>query len=131
MTVNCEKSDDDSSKESKNRRTLSESDVRHAESVSLKSENFKNPLDFKGKLEEFSQQKRSHSLPHRYKIPHLAIRSNVTPTRQKCVSPQEFRRGIQAMQSWFHNLNDTQRTLALQSITVRQISFFQEFYVRF
>ena len=34
------------------------------------------------------------------------------------VSPQEFRRGIQVMKSWFHNLNDNQRTLALQNIAV-------------
>ena len=46
------------------------------------------------------------------------ISGNATPTRQKSVSPQEFRRGIQVMKSWFHNLNDNQRTLALQNIAV-------------
>ena len=48
----------------------------------------------------------------------IVISGTATPTRQKSVSPQEFRRGIQAMQSWFHNLNDNQRTLALQNIAV-------------
>ena len=124
MTVYCDQNglnEDSSSKDSNNRRTLSESDVRRQESV--KNETF-NPPNPKQNLEDF-QQKRSHSLPHRYKIPHPNLtmmsgtRGNVTtPTRQKCVSPQEFRRGIQAMQSWFHNLNDNQRTLALQSIAV-------------
>ena len=136
MTVSCEETTEEISfptKESKNRRTLSESDVNrqknveksvHPPAASAPSRNpMSNNISSSRNVTEDFQQKRSHSLPHRYKIPHLAIRSNVTPTRQKCVSPQEFRRGIQAMQSWFHNLNDTQRTLALQSITVRQISF--------
>ena len=53
------------------------------------------------------------------------IAGNATPSKQKSVSPQEFRRGIQAMKSWFHNLNDNQRTLALQNIAVSVFLFYK------
>ena len=135
MTVHSEKSDS-ISKESTNRRAMSESDVRQDSSdhsvdnlSATRAKNANNVVNDANDFNhvEFQVQKRSHSLPHRYKIPHPNLsgmmsstnRGNVvTPTRQKCVSPQEFRRGVQAMQSWFHNLNDNQRTLALQSIAV-------------
>ena len=58
-----------------------------------------------------------------YKSRNLSLTPTASPTsrplRQPCYSPDEFHRGIQAMQSWFRNLDDSQRTLALQSITVR------------
>ena len=63
-----------------------------------------------------------------YKSRNLSLTPTASPTsrplRQPCYSPDEFHRGIQAMQSWFRNLDDSQRTLALQSITVRTTLFF-------
>ena len=82
---------------------------------------------------DFCSQKRSHSLPHRYKSRNLSLTPTSTPTshsrplRQPCYSPDEFHRGIQAMQSWFRNLDDNQRTLALQSITV---GFLKPLFIR-
>ena len=83
MTVSCEETAEISSptKESKNRRTLSESDVNRQNNVEEKSV-YPHPADAprspmsnisssrNSNLTEDFQQKRSHSLPHRYKIPH-------------------------------------------------------------
>ena len=95
MTVEAEK-------ENPNRRTLSESELN----VIPEEEPF--------------QPKRCHSLPHRYKpTSNLSYSPKTSPkTRPKCYTPEEFRRGIQALQSWFRNLDDNQRTLAFHSITV-------------
>ena len=96
MTVEAEKE--------KNRRTLSESELNV-----IPEEEFK--------------PKRCHSLPHRYKPNNLtfsspkASQSPKRPRRPKCYTPEEFRRGMLALQSWFRNLDDNQRTLALHSIT--------------
>ena len=85
MTVSCEETAEISSptKESKNRRTLSESDVNRQNNVEEKSVYPPHPAadaprspmsnissSRNSNLTEDFQQKRSHSLPHRYKIPH-------------------------------------------------------------
>ena len=69
------------------------------------------------------QPKRCHSLPHRYK-PQANLSWSPKPSspssrRPKSYTPDEFRRGMLALQSWFRNLDDNQRTLAIQSISVR------------
>ena len=84
MTVSCEETTEEISfptKESKNRRTLSESDVNRQKNVEKSvhppaaSAPSRNPMSntnissSRNVTEDF-QQKRSHSLPHRYKIPH-------------------------------------------------------------
>lgn len=99
----------------KNRRTLSESEL------------------YQDELYGPNSQKRSHSLPHRYKIPrnnfpNFSAQSSPN-IRRVCYSPDEFKRGIQAMQTWFRNLDDNQRSLALQSITVSErILFFSRIF---
>ena len=83
MTVSCEETTEEIScptKESKNRRTLSESDVNRQKNVeksayppaaSAPSRNpMSNNISSSRDVTEDFQQKRSHSLPHRYKIPH-------------------------------------------------------------
>ena len=83
MTVSCEETTEEISfptKESKNRRTLSESDVNrqknveksvHPPAASAPSRNpMSNNISSSRNVTEDFQQKRSHSLPHRYKIPH-------------------------------------------------------------
>ena len=98
MTVEAEKD------KNKNRRTLSESE-----------------LNVIPEEEETFQPKRCHSLPHRYKPNNLSFSSPKSSQRRpKSYTPEEFRRGMLALQSWFRNLDDNQRTLALHSITVRQ-----------
>ena len=98
MTVEAEKG------KNKNRRTLSESE-----------------LNVIPEEEETFQPKRCHSLPHRYKPNNLSFSSPKSSQRRpKSYTPEEFRRGMLALQSWFRNLDDNQRTLALHSITVRQ-----------
>ena len=124
MTIDT--SEVESDKKPGNRRTLSESDVRlgHGQVPKSRLETASNfssvPMTSSG-TGEFCSQKRSHSLPHRYKSRNLSLTPSSPssrPLRQPCYSPDEFHRGIQAMQSWFRNLDDNQRTLALQSITV-------------
>jgi F-box/WD-40 domain protein 7 len=93
------------------RRTMSESDV----SITIAHQRD----NFHLKPQKNCHQKRSHSLPHRYKIQNLTIMPSSTATKsiiRPCYSPQEFRRGLVAMRSWFDNLDDSQRTLAVQSI---------------
>ena len=85
MTVSCEETEEISyspTKESKNRRTLSESDVNRQNNVEEKSvysppaaaahlrSPMSNNISSSRNVTEDFQQKRSHSLPHRYKIPH-------------------------------------------------------------
>lgn len=128
MTVDI--SEPGSDKKPGNRRTLSESDVRFGQGQVSQSRiefapNISSMTGASGTSGEICSQKRSHSLPHRYKTRsrNLSLTPTASPTsrplRQPCYSPDEFHRGIQAMQSWFRNLDDSQRTLALQSITVR------------
>lgn len=127
MTIENYQDENDNEKSKKNRRTLSESDVRFDENLKTLS-----PICEERLISSPIQvQKRSHSLPHRYKS-----RNNQTSTtsplllrsRPLIYSPDEFRRGIQAMQSWFRNLDDNQRTLALQNITVITFSSEHNFY---
>ena len=103
----------DISNEEKNNRLESSETLRQFES-NTNSTAAQNPAS---KLSP-NLKKRSHSLPHRYKVhkssPKAGVRSEI-----KCYSPQEFRRGLGAMQSWFSKLDDNQRTVALQSIWVR------------
>jgi len=125
MTVDI--SEPGSDKKPGNRRTLSESDVRFGQGQVSQSRiefapNISSSMTgASGTSGEICSQKRSHSLPHRYKTRNLSLTPTASPTsrplRQPCYSPDEFHRGIQAMQSWFRNLDDSQRTLALQSIT--------------
>ena len=84
MTVSCEETTEEIScptKESKNRRTLSESDVNRqknveksayppAASAPSRSPMSNTNISSSRNVTEDFQQKRSHSLPHRYKIPH-------------------------------------------------------------
>ena len=85
MTVSCEETEEISyspTKESKNRLTLSESDVNRQNNVEEKSvysppaaaahlrSPMSNNISSSRNVTEDFQQKRSHSLPHRYKIPH-------------------------------------------------------------
>ena len=109
----------------RNRRTMSESDVRQNFSEISNFSNFL-PLNSTNHDQHLrqDQQQRSHSLPHRYKNRTFSLTPTSSPAsrstlRSTIYSPDEFRRGVQAMQSWFRSLDDNQRTLAFQSITVR------------
>ena len=106
----------------RNRRTLSESDVRKNSDLPRNSAEI-SAKHFSVSNMEFLHQQRSHSLPHRYKNRTFSLTPASSPIsrsnlRSSCYTPDEFRRGVQAMQSWFRNLDDNQRTLAFQSITV-------------
>lgn len=122
MTIeNYAEGRNENEKSKKSRRTLSESDVRFDENfktLSPISEEISSPLQI---------QKRSHSLPHRYKPKNQGSSSPSIRSRPLIYSPDEFKRGLQAMQSWFRNLDDNQRTLALQNITVSNTEYFQSF----
>ena len=134
MTIDSAESETASKR---NRRTLSESDVRLNEvnCISNFSKNFSFPRKSTSESvyindnDSHQIQKRSHSLPHRYKSGVLTLTPTASPSsrasslRSTCYTPEEFRRGIQAMQSWFRSLDDNQRTLAFQSITVRSLIF--------